>query len=167
MIRQQLLKTKFLALLIIMFVVSCSRSAQSGETAIDATQHRLSTECPTQEICAPVDSLVDTAQAYLEALILGNCDQAADYWLPERKDRAREHCASGRLLPELQEEACLLVEFSSRDTKIEQLGKGISVHISGEYHFDCDQGTETYEVSDLILFFEEKEGEWFIAGFNG
>jgi hypothetical protein len=152
--------------LLLLFTVSCSGGESTGRPTVDATQRWLSAKCPPQEACAPEAGLEDAAQEYLEALILGNCDQAADYWLPERKDRAREHCVSGRLLPELRDEGCKLIEFSSRETKVEQLGEGISVHMTGEYLFECDQVTEGYEVEDLILFFEEREGEWYIAGFN-
>ena len=133
---------------------------------VDATQRWMNAKCPPQEACAPESSLEDIAHAYLEALIDGNCAQAADYWLPEREGRAREHCASGRLLPEMKDEGCQLMEFSSEKTSIEQLGEGISIYMSGEYLFDCDQETVPFEVEDLILFFEEREGEWYIAGFN-
>jgi hypothetical protein len=126
----------------------------------------LSAKCPPQEACAPEQSLEDIARNYLEALIVGTCDQAAGYWLPERKDRAEVHCVSGLLLPGKQDEGCQLIEFSSDEISIEQLAEGISVRISIKYIFECDQETEEYEVNDLILFFEEREGEWYVAGYG-
>jgi hypothetical protein len=152
--------------LLLLFVVACTGGGPAARPTVDATQRWLSAKCPPQAACAPEGGLEDIAQAYLEALILGNCDQAAGYWLPERKDRAREHCASGRLLPDIQNEGCQLVEFSSDETSIDQLAEGISVRISGKYFFECDQESGEYEVNDLILFFEEREGEWYLAGFN-
>jgi hypothetical protein len=154
---------RYFVLLFSLCVVSCAGGDLTQRSTVDAT---LSAKCPPQEACAPEAGLEDAAQEYLEALILGNCDQAADYWLPERKDRAREHCASGRLLPDLRDDSCQLIEFSSRDSMVEKIGEGFSVHLSGEYLFECDQETESYVVEDLILFFEEQEGEWYIAGFQ-
>ena len=72
----------------------------------------------------------------------------------------------GRLLPDKQNEGCQLVGVSSDETSIEQLEQGVSVRISGKYLFECEQETEQYEEIDLILFFEEHEGEWYLAGFN-
>lgn len=152
--------------LLLLFTISCAGGEPADRPTVDATQRWLSTKCPPHEACATESDLEETAQTYLEAMIKGSCDQAADYWLPERRDRAREHCDSGRLLPDIQDESCQLSEFSSREISIEQLGEGFSVHISGEYLFDCAQKTETYKVEDLILFFEEREGEWYLAGFN-
>jgi len=146
--------------------VACSGEVQPVRPTIDATQRWLNAKCPPQEACAPEQSLEDIARNYLEALIIGNCDQAAGYWLPERKDRAKEHCASGLLLPGKQFEGCQLIEFSSDETNIEHLAEGVSVRISGKYTFECDQETEEYEVNDLILFFEEREAEWYVAGFE-
>jgi hypothetical protein len=152
--------------LFLIFIASCTVEAPAARPTVDATQRWLNAKCPPQEACAPEESLEDIAFDYLEALIAGNCDEAAGYWLPERKDRAREHCATGRLLPDRQNEGCQLVGFLSDETSIERLEKGISVHISGKYLFECDQETEKYEVIDLILFFEERVGEWYLAGFN-
>lgn len=149
-----------------MFLISCSGSFPGARPTVDATQRWLNAKCPPQEACAPESGLEEMAQDYLEALFIGNCDQAAGYWLPERKDRAKEHCVSGLLFPDEQIESCQLTEFSSDETSVEQLAEGVSLQISGTYFFECDQESGEYEVEDLILFFEEREGTWYIAGFQ-
>jgi hypothetical protein len=160
------LNIKLTLTMLFVFLVSCTGEGSTARPTVDATQRWLNAKCPPQEACAPEESLEDLAFDYLEALIAGNCDQAAGYWLPEREVRAREHCAAGRLLPDKQNEGCQLVGFSSDETSIEQLEQGVSVRISGKYLFECEQETEQYEDIDLILFFEEHEGEWYLAGFN-
>jgi hypothetical protein len=162
----QPLKIKYFILLLWLCLVSCGGGGPEAGPTIDATQRWLNVKCPPGEACAPEQSPEEIAQDYLEALIVGHCDQAAGYWLPERKDRAKEHCASGLLLPGRQSEGCQLIGFSSDETSIEKLAEGISFRISGKYSFECDQESEEYEVNDLILFFEEIEGEWYVAGFE-
>ena len=163
---RQPLKINYFILLLSLCLVACTGEVGPARPTVDETQRWLSAKCPPQEACVPEQSLEDIAQNYMEALVVGNCEEAAGYWLPERKDRAEEHCTTGLLLPDMQYEGCQLIEFSSEKTNVERLAEGISVRISGKYTFECDQETEEYEVNDLILFFEEREGEWYIAGFN-
>jgi hypothetical protein len=164
---ERLLDIKVFLSVIFLLVVSCSGEQPAGRPTVDATQRWLNAKCPPSEVCAPESEPESIGRAYLAAVLDGECQEAASYWIPDLHTEAVEICQQGIILSAEDESRCLLTEYDFENVIIEDAAGGKSINFSGYFHHVCDDASRDYQTEDLKLFFNHHDGEWYITGIDG
>ena len=143
---------------------ACTSAQPDARTTVDATQRWLNAKCPPQEACPTQDHEDETGRAFLNAVIAGDCDRAADYWVNDSKPQGLEACTNGFVLPGEQDLRCHLIEFRIDEFTIEQ---SRSILFSGRFLYDCDGDQGSIEKNTLKLSGKDRDGEWLIFEIDG
>ena len=158
---------KTLLLAILLLVVSCSGEQPAGRPTVDATQRWLNAKYPPSEGCAPETGPEIIGRAYLAAVLAGDCNEAASFWVPDLQTGVVENCQQGIVLSAEISGRCRLTEYTIEKEFIEDTAGGKSINYSGYFLHVCDDATRDYSTDNLKLFFNDLEGEWHITGIDG
>jgi hypothetical protein len=161
------LEIKIFLPLFLLLVVSCSGEQPTARPTVDATQRWLNAKCPPSEICAPESGPESIGRAYLTAVLAGECEQAASYWIPDLGAEAVENCQQGIVLSDESKSGCRLFEYDIEKVLIEDATGGKSIKFSGYFLHACEEDSGDHPIENLELFFTERDGEWRITGIDG
>ena len=161
------LDIKTLLPVILLLVVSCAGEQPAGRPTVDATQRWLNAKCPPSELCAPKSGPEIIGRAYLAAVLARDCNEAASYWDPDLQTGVVENCQQGIVLSAEISGRCRLIEYTIEKQFIEDAAGGKSINYSGYFLYVCTAASREYQTNNLKLFFNDRHGEWRIAGIDG
>jgi hypothetical protein len=149
-----------------LLLVSCAGDQPTIRPTIDATQRWLNAKCPPSEVCTPQNEPERIGDAYLKAVLAGECHEAASYWAFDLQNEIVENCQQGISLTAENGTRCRLTQYEIEKVLIENIAGGKSTKFSGNFLYVCDDISRDYQANNLKLFFNNLNGKWRIIGID-